>query len=158
MRVAQTLYDNNPNDPAAPFPTDPSHTQLAKDHDSHPFHVLAVELAKQAVKELGMVMAAYWGSPAEGILPNEKVDPVAVTTAFFCHTEESTWQDRIVQRWAEANPDKIKAGEQLLKHPDEPHAHGVESIRQLFNEEEDRKALDYIKAWYNDLFNKGKRQ
>lgn len=155
---AQTLYDNNPNDSAAPFPTDPSHTQLAKDHDSHPFHVLAVELAKQAVKELGMAMAAYWGNSEEGVLPNKKVDPVAAATAFFCHPEDCAWQDSIVQRWADANLDKIKAGEQLLKHPDASHSHGVESIRRLFNEEEDKQALDYIKKWYNHIFNKDKRQ
>lgn len=41
----------------------PTHTQLAKDHDDHPLHVLAAECAKSAVKDIGERMAAIWKKP-----------------------------------------------------------------------------------------------
>lgn len=52
--TAQTLFDKNPNS------TDPTHTQIAKDHDDHFFHVIAAQLASEAVRRISEVMILRW--------------------------------------------------------------------------------------------------
>ena len=38
----------------------PTHTQLAKDHDDHPLHVLAAQCAMVAVADVGAMVKAHW--------------------------------------------------------------------------------------------------
>lgn len=82
------------DDPHVTHSTDPSHSQLAKDHPEHPFHRLAAELASEAIKEVATAMIASWNGVAEA-------DPVTLAKSFFVHPENSQWQDKIVARWAE---------------------------------------------------------
>jgi outer membrane protein OmpA-like peptidoglycan-associated protein len=50
----QTQYANGPN------PENPTHTQLAKDHDDHPLHELAALCAQELVQTVGRAMADAW--------------------------------------------------------------------------------------------------
>jgi Heterokaryon incompatibility protein Het-C len=94
----QTLVDDNPNISGS---TDPSHSQLAKDHAEHPLHLLAATLAKEAVMRVAQAMLGYW----EG---KEGVDPIAVATAYFVHPMDSSWQDQTVAQWARDNPSLVR--------------------------------------------------
>lgn len=90
---SQTLFD----DPNTSGSTDPSHSQLSKDHAEHPLHLLAATLAKEAVKRVVQAMLDHWeGKPG--------ADPLAVAAAYFVHPMDSTWQGAIVRDWAKNHP------------------------------------------------------
>jgi len=101
----QTLFGENPNTNGS---TDPTHSQLAKDHAEHPFHQLAGQLAQVAVKEVSQAMIDNWEDRPG---PN----PMAVATAFFAHPQDTTWQDEIVARWAKENPRLIAQGSSVIR-------------------------------------------
>ena len=88
--------------------TDPTHSQLAKDHPEHPFHHLAGLLAQAAVEDVAKAMADNWAHRSG---PN----PMAVATGYFTHPQDSTWQDEIVGRWARENPERIAQGSSLIR-------------------------------------------
>ncbi|RMM32569.1 PhcA [Pseudomonas coronafaciens pv. oryzae] len=94
----QTMLDEDPNTSGS---TDPSHSQLAKDHAQHPLHVLAAELARTAVLETGRAVLNHWHAK-EGV-----EHPAHVAASFFTHPMDCDWQDRIVSEWAEANPEQL---------------------------------------------------
>lgn len=81
----------------------PTHSQLAKDHDTHPFHGLAVYLAQYAVEQVGRAMYEYWHGDTGR-------DPATLAKSFFVHPAVSDWQDDIVQAWAMTNEDNIREG------------------------------------------------
>ncbi|QHG66728.2 HET-C-related protein [Pseudomonas putida] len=85
----QTLSGHNPNEIAGLHPT---HSQLAKDHDTHPFHELAVYLATHAVQEVGRSMYQYWQGDSER-------DPASVAMGFILHPNDDDWHDDIVAAW-----------------------------------------------------------
>ncbi|PYD88807.1 hypothetical protein DNF23_31305 [Pseudomonas syringae pv. pisi] len=95
----QTLLDEDPNSSGS---TDPSHSQLAKDHAQHPLHVLAATLARKAVLQVGQAVLGQWHGK-EGA-----EHPVRVATRFFTHPMDCDWQDAIVREWAEANPEQVE--------------------------------------------------
>ncbi|WP_372489327.1 HET-C-related protein [Pseudomonas caspiana] len=96
---AQTLITGDPNSNGS---TDPSHSQLAKDHAEHPLHELAALLAQEAVEHLGFVMLEHWlGRSGAG-------DPGVVAAAYITHANDSSWQDDIVRKWAAENPQQVK--------------------------------------------------
>lgn len=91
---AQFYFDTDPNS------TDPTHSQLAKDHGEHPLHGLAAQLAKEAVKKVGLAMRDAWaGKPA---------DPVKIARSYIVHPADTTWMEPIVKDWAKNNPTKLK--------------------------------------------------
>lgn len=92
----QTIIDN-PNTSGS---TDPSHSQLSKDHDDHPLHELAGLLAGEAVLQVGQELLSGWSG-------DEHADPVMTATRFICHPMDSDWQDEIVRRWARDNPERV---------------------------------------------------
>lgn len=94
----QTLVDDDPNTSGS---TNPSHSQLAKDHDDHPLHELAAHLAHEAVMRVAQAMLGYW----EGKFG---VDPLSVATAYFVHPWDSEWQRETVAQWAAANESQVK--------------------------------------------------
>lgn len=96
----QTEFADDPN--TAPG-VDPTHSQLAKDHDTHPFHELATLLAKEAVRQLGGHMQAYWRG--ELALP-----PSDQAIAFIQHPYDTDWQDAIVAEWASTHEQEIARG------------------------------------------------
>lgn len=96
----QTLLGSDPHTTGS---TDPSHSQLAKDHAEHPFHQLAADLARAAVQDVAKAMLDYWnGVPG--------VDPANVAGGYFTHPHDSEWQDDIVTKWAIQNPINLKRG------------------------------------------------
>ncbi|POD77573.1 hypothetical protein BKM17_09710 [Pseudomonas syringae group genomosp. 3] len=95
----QTLLGDNPNNSGS---TDPTHSQLAKDHAEHPLHDLAATLARAAVLQVGQAMLGKWHGKEEA------EHPAKVATGFFIHPMDSNWQDTIVQEWAKANPERVR--------------------------------------------------
>lgn len=70
---AQTAFLQDPNS------NDPTHSQLAKDHDDHPLHALAAELASGAVLDVGRTIQRAWAGGATA-------DEVVATAArYFVH-------------------------------------------------------------------------
>ncbi|RMM08446.1 PhcA [Pseudomonas syringae] len=95
----QTLLNEDPNTSGS---TDPSHSQLAKDHAQHPLHVLAATLARKAVLQVGQAVLGQWHGK-EGA-----EHPARVAARFFTHPMDCDWQDAVVREWAEANPAQIE--------------------------------------------------
>lgn len=99
----QSLHEN----PNINGSTDPTHSQLAKDHPEHPFHYLAGQLAQVAVEEVAKAMVNHWEY-------RDGSNPMALATAYFAHPQDTTWQDEIVARWARENPDLIAQGSNVF--------------------------------------------
>ncbi|MFB4390839.1 MULTISPECIES: HET-C-related protein [unclassified Pseudomonas] len=100
----QVHLENDPNtDPTAMA----THSQLSKDHDTHPFHTLAVLLARHAVTLVGRAMHARWQGKEDA------PDPFKVARKLIRHPNDSDWQDIIVGQWATENPDKVEQGKSL---------------------------------------------
>jgi hypothetical protein len=96
---AQTSFGDDPNTSGS---TDPSHSQLAKDHGEHPLHMLAATLARKAVLEVGQAVLGAWHDK-EGAQ-----HPAQVAAGFFTHPMDSDWQDELVRQWADANPELVR--------------------------------------------------
>lgn len=95
---AQTLLGGDPNSNGS---TDPSHSQLAKDHAQHPLHEPAAMLASAAITHVAQAMLDHWqGMPG--------ADPVAVASDYFKHPNDSDWQDKLLAEWAEKNAAHIE--------------------------------------------------
>ncbi|WP_268797880.1 HET-C-related protein [Pseudomonas huanghezhanensis] len=94
----QTRYGQDPHLNGS---TDPTHSQLAKDHAEHPLHLLAASLASDAVKQVAQAMTDYWNG-------DTSADPIAVATAYFKHPQDCDWQDAPVITWAAANPEALR--------------------------------------------------
>jgi hypothetical protein len=97
----QTRYGEDPNTNGS---TDPTHSQLAKDHADHPLHIVSALLAGTAVRYVGFAMNNYWHG-------NHGVDPAAVASDYFRHPLDSDWQDPIVSGWAADNQHEIRRAE-----------------------------------------------
>ncbi|WP_313740874.1 HET-C-related protein [Pseudomonas sp.] len=123
----QAHLDKDPNVDAAALVT---HSQLSKDHDTHPFHTLAVELASEAVRTVGKAMFEQWNGTAE-----EGDSPSALAERFLVHPNDSERFDELARQWAEANPQKVEQGTSL------------ETLRTLQTEELDQALEDIKGAW-----------
>jgi outer membrane protein OmpA-like peptidoglycan-associated protein len=79
MRKIAEIIESIQTSSYDPNSSDPTHTQIAKDHDDHPFHVIAADLAMEAVRQIGEVIMRYWNwSPSAAgdigsvLFPSEK--------------------------------------------------------------------------------------
>jgi hypothetical protein len=139
----QVLGRGNPDTNGS---TDPSHSQLAKDHDNHLFHVLAATLAKEAVRKVGMTLDARWGG-------NTTSDPAGAAATFIVHPMDSNWQDSIVTNWERSHPQEIKRGasstewEALRKEHEAEMREQVESVRKR-----SKGLWNYINENYETIF------
>lgn len=120
----QTSMGDDPNTSPG---VDPTHSQLAKDHDTHPFHTLAMLLAREAVRQVGAHMQAHW---------NDEVSypPADLAVNFLCHPNDCDWQDAIVAEWASTHQTQIEAGKyasEFERLRDEYMAKAHETIRAL---------------------------
>lgn len=87
-----------------------THTQLAKDHATHPLHGLTVKLAQSAVERVGRAMFEAWhGNPLR------RPDYLAASYFVHPHTPSVSWYIPIVEEWVKANPDKLAQAGQYLK-------------------------------------------
>lgn len=112
----QTALGTDPNTSGS---TDPTHSQLAKDHAEHPLHQLAAQLAGEAVLHVGQAILGYW-------LGKEGAEhPAAVACRYFRHPMDCDWQDNAVYRWATENPGKVA---RAARHSD--LLHGQEQMRK----------------------------
>jgi hypothetical protein len=140
----QTLRIGDPNKSGS---TDPTHSQLAKDHDNHPFHVLASILAKTAVAKVGKSMAIrWWGADI-----NE--DPASTAVAFIVHPFSTDWQDKHVKEWATNHPDELKRGESATEWEALERAHKKEILDALDKAKKHNAEIwEYVNKHYADLF------
>lgn len=111
IATLQTHLDGDPNNDAEVMAT---HSQLAKDHGTHPFHGLAVRLAALAVKDVGQAMFNHWMALGEAA-----GDPRVVAERFMVHPNDTDWFTDAVDAWARANPEKVEQGK------------SIETLRQL---------------------------
>ncbi|HEX8592022.1 MAG TPA: HET-C-related protein [Pseudomonas sp.] len=96
---AQTALGEDPNTNGS---TDPSHSQLAKDHAEHPLHLLAAHLAEKAVLHVGQAMLGQWHAKLGA------QDPAQVAVSYFVHPMDTHWQDDLVREWAQNNAGALK--------------------------------------------------
>jgi len=115
VATLQTLLDTDPNSDASALV---SHSQLAKDHDTHPFHTLAVQMAAVAVKDVGQAMFDHWHGNSAG-----HGDPRVVAEGMIVHPYDTDRFDQIVKDWALANPERIEQGA------------SIDTLRQLQTDE-----------------------
>jgi hypothetical protein len=81
---------------------EPTHSQMSKDHDDHPLHVLAAKLAMEAVRRVGLAMAKAFERQAT-------VQTVmAEVRLMMTHPQKTQWMDNIVREWAKDHPAEIK--------------------------------------------------
>ncbi len=146
---AQVIIKGDPNTNPS---IEPSHSQLAKDHDSHHFHTLAVSLAMVAVTAVGRSIAARWGGDLRS-------QPSSIAASFIVHPEMSEWQDLIVERWAAGNPQKIERGAYStdLEHGTKVVQEKAAATRDRVNAAKDR-TIDYIRTNFENLFPEAKGQ
>jgi hypothetical protein len=133
-------------DPYTNGSTNPSHSQLAKDHDNHPFHTLAALLAKEAVKKVGTAMAASWNGPTN-------LNPAQVAAAYLTHPMDCSWQDQIVVAWAKTHPNEVKRGESSTEWEALRKAHEQE-VRDRINQvgKRSQETWDYLNKNYEAIF------
>jgi hypothetical protein len=135
-------------DPNTNGSTNPTHSQLAKDHDNHPFHTLAAELAMVAVKEVGTAIAARWWKG------DTTADPALIARGFLAHPFDTNWQDNLVTNWAKRHPHEVKRGESATEWEAIEKAHKKEVLDSINKvKRTNQEAWDYINRNYSALFN-----
>lgn len=141
---AQVYLNGDPNTNGS---TDPSHSQLAKDHDDHPFHTLAGLLATEAVKTVGKEMADHWKG-------DRKANPGSIAANFLVHPYECRWQDDIVNKWASTHREQVKRGESATawKALQEGQVKEAQAKLQKLDEEA-AKIWNYFSKNFHSIFN-----
>ncbi|MCD5989441.1 hypothetical protein KDX30_16240 [Pseudomonas sp. CDFA 553] len=95
-------------DPHQTGSTDPTHSQLSKDHADHPLHKLAASCASSAIREVAGAMLNYWRF-GSGIRPTD------IAFSYFVHPEDTYLLDDIFLDWASKNPEQIKRASSLTE-------------------------------------------
>ncbi|MBN1209339.1 MAG: LysM peptidoglycan-binding domain-containing protein [Myxococcaceae bacterium] len=99
---AQTMFVEDPSS------TDPTHSQLAKDHDDHPLHALAAKLAAGAVLDVGKAVQQAWRKQRTA----EEV--VATAAQYFVHPSQivaggsTAWILETIRAWIPSHGEAIK--------------------------------------------------
>ncbi|WP_250655781.1 type VI secretion system tip protein TssI/VgrG [Alkalimarinus coralli] len=106
--------------------TNPTHSQLAKDHDHHHFHEIAALLAREAVRDIGRHMKGFWDR-------NPTARPVDKASLYIAHPLDSKWYEDTLASWASNNPHKIQRGY---------HASSIGHVTEKANNN-----LDELSAW-----------
>jgi hypothetical protein len=81
---------------------EPTHSQMSKDHDDHPLHVLAARLAMEAVRRVGFAMKEAFAGRAT------LQTVMAEVRLMMTHPQKTQWMDTIVREWARNHPAEIK--------------------------------------------------
>lgn len=85
--------------------TNPSHSQLAKDHDHHHFHDLAAQLAMIAVRDVGEAMKEYWKG-------NKTSDPISIAKKYIVHPNCMHIKiEEYIKNWSKNNLARIVRAE-----------------------------------------------
>jgi hypothetical protein len=65
----------------------PTHTQIAKDHDDHPLHTLAAKCAQIAVRDVGDLMFVAWKKAPPGVPVPTEAQILNTAEGYFVHPE-----------------------------------------------------------------------
>ncbi|QJE00688.1 type VI secretion system tip protein VgrG [Massilia forsythiae] len=134
-------------DPNTNGSTNPTHSQLAKDHDNHPFHTLAAELAKIAVTKVGSAVADRWWNG------DTAIDPALIARGFLTHPFDTNWQDKLVTDWAVKHPKEVKRGESATEWEAIEKAHKKEVLDSINRAKKmSQESWDYINKNFTTLF------
>ena len=96
---AESAYLQDPNS------TNPTHSQVAKDHAEHPLHQLAAQLASDASLEVAKVMQRAWNGEATAD------DVVAAASALVVHPADLPQDGAVLKKiaaWGKANPAGVR--------------------------------------------------
>jgi|GEM_PF-1660572 len=114
--------------------TNPSHTQLAKDHADHHFNDLAGYLAHIVVKRVGELMKKCWKGD-KSVTIESIIDLVG--ERYFVHPCDVDWIDNHIKEWAGKNSSKVKRGESKTLYE-----HGTKEFNKL-KKDVDNKLKEY---------------
>lgn len=136
MEMAQTIDDEQTKAVNGKVGINPTHSQLAKDHDFRHLHELAAILAKEAVRRVGIEMkkAMETGFVSEGS------NPVKVAKDLIKHPNLQTWADSIVLNYARTHPAEIEDAKKLLGHdhneerPHPKHTYNMNDLHRIYKE------------------------
>jgi outer membrane protein OmpA-like peptidoglycan-associated protein len=135
---AQTLFRDN-----LTTSVDPTHSQLAKDHDDHPLHAIAARCAMVAVRTAGKAMKAAWQKQID------EAKLMAEVSKFFVHpfNRRHTQTDpdvnevfKLIANWgndrANANALIRLRSSSIVQHllTAEQHAHSRDQAREVIRE------------------------
>lgn len=119
-----------------PASTNPTHSQIAKDHDDHPLHTLAARLAQIALRDVGAVMRDAW------LGKKTANDVVAAARKYLVHPEDIQTGDSLwhliffVKNWLKAHPEVLprltKAA--ITKNRAEHHHEHAALLKNKFDE------------------------
>jgi type VI secretion system secreted protein VgrG len=125
----------------------PSHSQLAKDHDDHPFHTIAATLAQDAVRHVGKSIAArWWGG-------DTSADPAGLAASFIAHPLDTNRQDELVRTWATTHLASIKRGESATEWEALEKAHKKEILEAINSgSKKTKRWWGYVNSNYQMLF------
>jgi type VI secretion system secreted protein VgrG len=133
-------------DPNSNGRSDPSHSQLAKDHDTHHFHTLAAQLARYAITEVGKTLAKRWQG-------DSSMDPAKTAESFLVHPKFCAWQDVLVKSWADRHPEQVRRGASLteieawIKKTEHDRQAAMNAVIGFH-----KKSASYLQKFYNDIF------
>jgi hypothetical protein len=88
-------------DPHLTGSTDPSHSQLSKDHTQHPLHVIAAGCASIAVKDVARAMLHHWSIGSDQ-------RPTDIALSYFVHPQDTSKLDEVFIEWAAQNPEQVR--------------------------------------------------
>ena len=123
-----------------PKSTAPTHSQLAKDHDNHPLHVIAAQCARTMVADVGLAMRDAWRSS----LPVN--DLVQRALQYIVHPDDidvgiGSGPGQIlaqIQAFADGNPAVIKSLDfatskaRFLAESQAEHEHQLDEASEMF--------------------------
>ena len=121
--------------------SNPTHSQLAKDHSEHPLHDLAAELAQVAVLNVGIAIKNAWKGKSAN------ADPVATAQSYIIHPMDTEWMSDIVNDWATRNPQKLSES-YTATWVDGAHEHYKELSKGI---QETQKDIQRILKFYHML-------
>ncbi len=135
---------------------EPTHSQMSKDHDVHPLHVLAATLAKIAVENVGKAMMAAYEE-------NGSLEQVmAEVRKIMTHPQDTQWMDTEVKQWAEANPENVvrAADRRWLGEQAQKRYQQLQDDAQKMMDEARKQAdlLESNDAWLKNQFKQVEQQ
>jgi hypothetical protein len=126
--------------------TDPSHSQLAKDHDVHALHAIAAQLSKAVIKGVGALMLKRW----EGDLT---ADPAALAGSFMVHPLDCGWQDERLANWAKTHPAQLERLESATEYQHQVKVRERQFREEVKRQEKNRQdTYNYWVKYYETFF------
>jgi type VI secretion system secreted protein VgrG len=126
--------------------TDPSHSQLAKDHDVHALHAIAAQLSIAVVKGVGLQMKKRWAGDLTA-------DPAALAGSFMVHPLDCNWQDSRLAAWAKTHPAQLERLESATEYQHQVKVRERQLREELKRQERNRRdTYNYWVKHYEAFF------